>query len=212
MLSPALFGAIGGVFVLVAIVAAVATWTVLTRSAPEQRRIRSLVGGPGVTAVIPDGGRLTDAFDPTLVRLSRLVPKSPRNMSRLQKRLTRAGYRQPSAAVYYSLAQMIGPIVLGGSALLVVGIADAWMYAIPAAVLGFMLPGFYVQRQITLRQKAIRNGLPDALDMLTVCVEAGSGLDQAIVKTSDELDVAHPDLADELRIITTEVRDRKSVV
>jgi tight adherence protein C len=55
----------------------------------------------------------------------------------------------------------------------------------------------------------IENGLADALDLLVVCIEAGLGLDQAIVKTSDELAIAYPVLANELRIVTTEIRAGK---
>ena len=57
--------------------------------------------------------------------------------------------------------------------------------------------------------KTIENGLPDVLDLLIVCIEAGSGLDQSLVKASDELEVAHPALAKELRLITTEIRAGK---
>jgi tight adherence protein C len=71
------------------------------------------------------------------------------------------------------------------------------------------VPSFYVGHKTNLRKKLIRNGLPDALDLLTVCVEAGSGLDQAIVKASHELQVSHPILAEELRLVTTEVRAGK---
>jgi tight adherence protein C len=60
------------------------------------------------------------------------------------------------------------------------------------------------------RQKTrIDNGLPDALDLMVVCVEAGCGLDQAIQKTSIELEISHPELANELKLITTEVRAGK---
>jgi tight adherence protein C len=66
-----------------------------------------------------------------------------------------------------------------------------------------------VDRALANRRRAIENGLADALDLLVVCIEAGSGLDQAIVKTSDELAIAYPILADELRILTTEIRAGK---
>jgi tight adherence protein C len=59
------------------------------------------------------------------------------------------------------------------------------------------------------RQREIQNGLPDALDLLIVCVEAGSGLDAAILKASDELSLAYPALAEELKLITTETRAGK---
>ena len=64
-------------------------------------------------------------------------------------------------------------------------------------------------RMIEKRKQEIRNGLPDALDLFIVCVEAGCGLDQAIVKASDELGLTHPALAYELRLITTEIRAGK---
>ena len=57
--------------------------------------------------------------------------------------------------------------------------------------------------------KAIENGLPDALDLIIVCIEAGSSLDQAIVKASDELEITHRPLAHEMRMITTEIRAGK---
>jgi tight adherence protein C len=66
-----------------------------------------------------------------------------------------------------------------------------------------------LSRQIEKRKLQIQNGLPDALDLLIVCVEAGCGLDQAIVKVADELQLAYPALSDELRLVTTEVRAGK---
>ena len=58
-------------------------------------------------------------------------------------------------------------------------------------------------------RRSIHNGLPDALDLFIVCMEAGSGLDQAIVKARDELEMIHPESHEELRIITTEIRAGK---
>ena len=75
--------------------------------------------------------------------------------------------------------------------------------------MGFMLPSFWLSRQISKRKKLDRNGLPDALDLLIVCVEAGMGLDQAIAKAAEELAVSHPALAEELATITTEIRAGK---
>ena len=64
-------------------------------------------------------------------------------------------------------------------------------------------------RQIDRRKLQIQDGLPDALDLMIVCVEAGCGLDQAIVKASDELEISYPALTEEMRMITTEVRAGK---
>src|SRR5204862_2002527 len=70
-------------------------------------------------------------------------------------------------------------------------------------------PELWLKRKTRARMKAIENGLPDALDLMIVCIEAGSSLDQSIVKASDELEMTHPALAVELRLITTEVRAGK---
>jgi len=207
-MSPEILMAVSGVFVVVAVAAgSTASWW-LARNAPEQRRLRNLVPST-VTSVIAGKRSLTEGSDATLARLSRLMPKSPKDMSRLQRRLTKAGYPQLRSAVYYLIAELVLPIVLGLTVLLTVDIRSGWMFALLAAALGYVLPGFYIGRQIALRQKAIENGLPDALDLLTVCVEAGSGLDQAFAKASEELHIAYPALAAELRLITTEIRAGK---
>jgi tight adherence protein C len=130
-------------------------------------------------------------------------------MSRLQRRLTRAGFIQRDFAFYFAAAELLLPVLAGGAVLLLGSGVARWFIALFAAVLARSLPGFYIDRKRMQRQKAIQNGLPDALDLLTVCVEAGSGLDQAISKTSDELEVAHPALARELKLVTTEIRAGK---
>src|SRR5678816_4153367 len=66
-----------------------------------------------------------------------------------------------------------------------------------------------LRRLTNQRKKIIENGLPDALDLFIVCLEAGSSLDQAILKTSQDLDVPYPPLAEELRMVTTEMRAGK---
>jgi tight adherence protein C len=86
---------------------------------------------------------------------------------------------------------------------------QAWILAGIFAILGYLLPGLILGRIITKRQKVIQNGLPDALDLMIVCLEAGSALDQAILKVSDELELAYPALAEELRLVITETRAGK---
>jgi tight adherence protein C len=205
-----MFLAIGGVFVMVTIVAATATSWWFAKNSPEQRRLRTLAQASGATGIVMEqAATLTDRPDATLARLSRLMPKSPKDMSRLQRRLTRAGHPHMKAVVFYSLAELVLPIVFGVSVLLSLGIRTGWSFALLAAALGYMLPGLYVGRLTARRKKAIQNGLPDALDLITVCVEAGSGLDQALVKASNELHLTHPALTDELKTVTTEIRAGK---
>lgn len=189
---------------------ALAAWW-LSGAAPEQRRLRALSAAPK-TGVLGDVPSLTNDIDPGLARLSQLVPKSPQDLSRLRRRLTRAGYPQASAAIYYSLAEVTLPIIFGVGAFIVLhrlGVPIDWVMALIAAGLGYTIPGFFVAYRKNGRQRAIQNALPDALDLLTVSVEAGSGLEQAVAKASEELGLAHPVLAEELRLITSETRAGK---
>jgi tight adherence protein C len=201
----ALVLASSGVFIAVALMVGVTLSWWLARTSPERRRLARVEAGGLIAASRP----LAEGPDPALARLSRLLPKSPKDMSRLQRRLTRAGFVQRGAAFYFAAAELILPVLFGAAVLSLVSGTAGWLIAAFAAVLGYVAPGFYVDAQRKKRQKAIQNGLPDALDLLTVCVEAGSGLDQAISKASDELEIAHPALARELKLITTEIRAGK---
>jgi len=100
-------------------------------------------------------------------------------------------------------------VVFGFAALSYFGTGSGFLIAALAAVIGYMLPSVILGRRMAVYKKQIRNGLADALDLLIVCVEAGSGLDQAIIKATDELAVSYPALSQELGMITTEVRAGK---
>ena len=78
------------------------------------------------------------------------------------------------------------------------------------SLLGYLLPGIVLARLAKKRQHKIQLGLADALDLMVVSVEAGLGLDQAILRVGDELMFAHPDLADELRLVNIELRAGKA--
>ena len=194
------------VFACVALTSGLAIAWVLARTSPERRRLRDLA--PEGTGVIRDDAQLVETPDPKLSALSKALPKSPKDLNRLRRQLAAAGYYKLSAAVYYSAAK-VGLILLGALPLLFLGVSDGWMLAGIGAVVGYLLPDLFLARMIRLQAKAIENGLPDALDLLIVCIEAGSSLDQAIVKASDELEITHPALAAELRFITTEIRAGK---
>jgi hypothetical protein len=79
------------------------------------------------------------------------------------------------------------------------------MAAAGAAVLGFFAPGMYIKNMTTKRQKRMQNGLPDALDLMIICAEAGLSLDATLARVSRELAAACPDLAEELAITTAEL-------
>jgi tight adherence protein C len=176
--------------------------------APEQRRLRDVVGrraeGAGKTPMV-----LADLPAQLKGRLASLVPRSPKDMSRLQKRLAKAGIHGLGPALTYVFAELLLPVIFGGAALYFLGLRSGIVPALIAGAVGYLIPGLVVQQAIKRRKKQISNGLPDALDLFIVCLEAGSALDQAIVKATDELGLAYPALAEELRMITSEVRAGK---
>jgi len=85
-------------------------------------------------------------------------------------------------------------------------IADAIPFALAAGALGFLLPDIVLQRMVHRRQERLRRGLPDALDLLVVCSEAGLGLNAGIQRVGQEIAITHPELADELQLVTMQSR------
>ena len=140
-------------------------------------------------------------------QFERIVPKSDAEVSVAQQRLIRAGLREESAVKYFYGAKVIVPLVLCLVALISgLGKQSPFvMYPICLGI-GFLVPDFWLGRKITKRQAQVRKGLPDALDLLIICVEAGLSLDQATARTAQELRNAQPVLSDELGIVALEQR------
>lgn len=83
------------------------------------------------------------------------------------------------------------------------------VFPIAATFGGYWIPGFLVERKVSKRQEKLRLALPDALDLMVVSVEAGLGLDQALQNVGRELAMAHPELSEELSLVTLEMRAGK---
>jgi tight adherence protein C len=194
------------VFASVALAAGSAASLVLARTAPGRRRLVPAADSAGSQARL--GQQIAALFRPRQ-NPARLA-KAPRasKPARLQRRLESAGWRDPEAVSYYALAEIVSPVICGLVPLALFGL-EGWLVALVAAVLGYLLPDLVLTRATHRYQKAIQNGLPDALDLIVVCVEAGSSLDQAIVRASEELEIALPALAQELRTVTAEIRAGK---
>jgi tight adherence protein C len=140
-------------------------------------------------------------------RLDRVVPKSEAEKSVVEKRLVRAGYREEGAIRIFYGAKVLTPL-----ALCILSIATGFatyspFFAYAASLgVGFILPDFWLGRRIAARQKKIRRGLPDALDFLVICIEAGLSIDQALARTAEELSDAQPAISDELDVVVLEQR------
>jgi tight adherence protein C len=199
------------VFVTTGVLAGSISAMLLLRLGPARRRLEQLTSprqGAASPIVVPNL-TLTDAVNPAIERVSRLLPTSPKELSRIRRRLARAGFHAPEAAVIYAALEVGLPILLGGTFFLLLGTGRGLVVASLAAIVGYLLPGLLLGRMVTARQEQIRNGLPDALDLIIVCVEAGLSLDQAIQKTSEELAISHPILTEELHAVINEIRAGK---
>jgi tight adherence protein C len=209
-MTPELPFLIAVVFVGVAVATGSIMSLVLAQRAPERRRIRALTGDGASDALLADDATLSETVpNPALQRLSTTLPKSPKEMSDLRRDLATAGYYSLKSAIYFSAAKLFVPIAAAAVVLLLLGPADGWLFALCVLPIGYLVPRIWLSRKTAQRQRKIQNGLPDALDLFVVCVEAGSSLDQAIVRASEELHVSHPEVAQELRIVTTEIRAGK---
>ena len=156
-----------------------------------------------------DSGRYERMILDSLKRIGQVAPKSPSEMGKLQQRLVAAGYRSNEALItFFGIRVGLALTVFALLALPII-VRPNVVLALAGAGLGYMLPNIVLGRLARKRQHRIRLSLPDALDLLVVSVEAGLGLDQALVRVGDELSVTHPDLSDELRLINLELRAGK---
>ena len=197
------------VFISVALIAGLAASSVMSSTSTERKRLRA-VTQKGEMATRPE--ILPLSTDPRVDGWTRAAPMlglSRKDLDRLRIKLLRAGYGHSSAPIIYAALERIAPLIAGAIPLFLLDGPPKWFAAALAAGAMFFTPGLIVDHGLAKRRRAIENGLADALDLLVVCIEAGSGLDQAIVKTSDELAIAYPVLANELRILTTEIRAGK---
>jgi tight adherence protein C len=205
-----LVGAMIAAFVSVALLTGLAIYAVLSRPSLARRRLGSLVPASGLVNVA-SSGPLAAGLDPKLARWSMLLPKSAKDMSILERRLASGGYRSPWAPVVFRGGGILLPVVFVLFTFAFFGLSTntGWVAAALAGIGGFLAPGFLLDYKVSLRRKKIRNGLPDVLDLLIVCLEAGSSLDQSLVKATEELTIAYPALSEELRVLTTETRAGK---
>jgi tight adherence protein C len=143
--------------------------------------------------------------------LGRLLPPSAAEVKKLQKQLMQAGFRSPSAPLTYRALQLVAlaglpALVAIGCALLARPLSSAVLYILGAFIVGFFLPRYALRRMIRSRQQLVRWGLADALDLMVISIEAGLGLNAAMVKVSTELREAHPDICDEFEMANLEMR------
>jgi tight adherence protein C len=210
-----MLGAVAGALTFVAVTLAVAVLGRHFESRPSHekrraaRRVRALAGGAGgADDAEPARGWFREAADRVGAWLA------PRNVARigaLEGRLALAGYRDPSAALYFTAAQLA---LVVGLALVLGAAALAWSPSWKTAALwtaaggaaGLILPTALLTSRVNKRQRVLRNALPDALDIMVLSVEGGASLNAALTWATDEIRTIHPVLGAELVTVQREVQ------
>ncbi|MBR9829224.1 MAG: type II secretion system F family protein [Oceanospirillales bacterium] len=177
---------------------------------PFRQRVRVLTGHSGGKARSGDSrSKVLSSLDPLT---KHLLPGKDWDKNKLHAQLVHAGFRTPSAiSSLYALK-----VLLSISALGIAWMATSFnskltadkvlMICAGATYMGYILPNMVLDHLAKRRMRAIRNGFPDALDLLVVCVESGLGLTAALQRVGNELDVSHPELSGEMQLVNVEIR------
>jgi tight adherence protein C len=185
------------------IVAVLGLRFVSTRGSLIERRLAEL------TADKRDEGPKFVALKEAIKTVGSKVPASPSEMGKVRLRLVQAGFRGPEALPIFvgirATVAVVAFVLLATPILFRPNVA----LGLGGSFLGYVLPGIVLARLAKRRQKRMQLSLADALDLLVVSVEAGLGLDQALMRVSEELSSAYPDLSDELKLVNIELRAGK---
>ena len=138
--------------------------------------------------------------------LGEMIPRSPAEMSRQERRLVQAGIRRRDGPyMLYGAKVVLAIAIFATFALTGLLQTNILLYTLLPILLGAMIPDLWLKHRTTSRRDNIRAGLPDALDLAVVCVEAGLGLDQSLTRIGKELVSIYPELSDEFNLYNLEV-------
>ncbi len=205
-------GAVGMLLLLIAIP------LLLSQKTDRMDRLHSDVKDTGNKVVDASQRLRHDAANDKLDRFAEyLEPKDEEEFSAIREQLIHAGYRSRSAVRTFYFAQFslgLGLLALGVIYTLLTGDEEqgatrAAITTLVPGLAGYYLPRYWVNKRIEARQKEIQEGFPDSLDLMLVCVEAGQGLDQAIIRVADEIRAGFPALAEEFEMVAWEIKAGK---
>ena len=132
------------------------------------------------------------------------LPGSPADDSQASEKMVQAGYDTPTAPATFFLIQVAVFVVVPLAAYVVIPRSSFFMFIVYMGIAifcAYIIPVGFLDRLVRVRQERIRRSVPDALDLLVVCVEAGISLDAAVLRVAREIRLAHPDLAHELAVV-----------
>jgi len=210
---------LSGVATLAVIMAIYAAMTVKD---PMARRVKALNERreqlkAGIVASTNKRKRLASrnqAADRVRAILSKFKMLQDDQLQKTQQRLMQAGIRTKDLAFFIIFARFVLPLVLGAVAIVLIYMMNFWpdwggfrRYATVAGILigSYKAPDIWLKNKVTKRSHAIRKGLPDALDLLVICAEAGLTVDAAFGRVSKELGKAYPELGDEFGLTAIEL-------
>lgn len=158
--------------------------------------------------------RKTEKTEKVKDTLSGMKVLQDTQIAEIQQKLAHAGYRNKELAIFVIAARMLLPIILGGIGFMVIYVIDYfpdWGSAKRVGAFGALLfagykgPEIFLKNKASKRTDAIRKGLPDALDLLVICAEAGLTVDAAFNRVAKELGRAYPELGDEFALTAIEL-------
>lgn len=199
---------------LIFVVVTLAAFGLMTafRAQPMAARLRQVAatGAAAAPAAVPVRSHLARLLKP-LGNIWR--PEEGWEATGLRSRFLKAGYRSDSAIVAYFGAKTLLTFLLPTLFILQIGIGQLnvgmnrmLLLVLLLAGLGYFLPNLYLRQRIAMRQRELFEALPDALDLMTVCVEAGLALDAAISRVGEEMRLRSPALAEEFHLARLELR------
>jgi tight adherence protein C len=188
-------------------------------STPEEARVAGRLSrllDPGRTATVRGFLRLQNQrIRAVLTSLGKVLPAAGgrQGATRAQLMMIRAGYRSDDAMQVMRGVKVLSPVVC----VLFVYFTGLYRFSpffvlLLALLAGILLPEVWLLWRIKARQERLRQGLPDGLDLLVICVEVGLGLDQALLRVAQELRIVHRELSEELQMVNLEMRVGKSRV
>jgi tight adherence protein C len=186
-------------------------WTMFRPASATAVRLKELDDQSGAGTVMLDDSPVVKFAERIAEPLNRVVPPSAADAKKLQKQLMQAGFRSAHAPAIYRMLQLLSMVILPGAIILLwmfltrpfTGVAVPALFAFAA---GFLLPRFILNRMIASRQLRITWGLADALDLMVITMEAGLGLNAAMLKVCEELKDVHPDISKEFELANLEIR------
>ena len=203
---------VGTGFVAAIAAAAATVYSIVGSQRGAARQLqRRLAPSHDLPELVEHRSRAAQVVAQGLAPIARLATPDEDELSRLRERLVQAGFRSPQAVPVFLAVKVLLPLVLvggllwfGASQAEAVDYLSAW--AVGVAVVGFLVPNFWLRGRVQTRQAEIDRGLPDALDLLVTCVEAGLGLDSALQRVALEIGLARPVLSEELTLTFLEVK------